>query len=197
MNYQSFAQYEDKPPYYGKEYDAQYDRGSGVQKINVNNMTNQDIFRTPFLLLQEHRKNYKNMAEYALKGIHTDSELGRLYFSDENIKRVQRMIRKEVYKRTGGQFKLEIDQAQRDLYFAMRAVYAEHCRFLPGQIVRQVKRLNQKVVDETVPGMITEIRQHYGYLKEINKPLEPIDRPVNVSNAGRLTLPSITTVLGL
>ena len=42
--------------------------------------------------------------------------------------------------------------------------------------------------------MITEIKQFYGYLKEINEPLKPIDRPINVNNAGRKTLPSLTSV---
>ena len=196
MNYQNFASYDNKPPYYGKECDAYYDKGQGVPQLNTNNMTLQDIYRTPFLLLQEHRKNYVNEASTALKGIQSNSDLSKLYFSDTNMKRLQRMIKKEIFKRTGGQFKLDIDQEQRDLFIVMRAVYFEHSRFLPGQIVRQVKRLNQKVLDEIVPGMITEIRQYYGYLKEINKPITPIPRPINVNNRGRRTLPSITTTWG-
>jgi hypothetical protein len=78
----------------------------------------------------------------------------------------------------------------------MRAVYLEHARYLPGEIVRQIKRLNQKIVSEITPGIITSIRQDYGYLKEINKPLTPIPRPMNVNNAGRRALPSITTSYG-
>ena len=137
------------------------------------------------------------MASTALKGIQTSSELSKLFFSDENIKRIQRLIRKEVYRRTNGQFKLEVDQELRDVFIAMRAVYMEHSRFLPNQIVRQVKRLNMKVIDESLPGIITEIRQEYGYLKEINKPLTPIARPQTVNSAGRRQLPSITTTWGM
>lgn len=196
MNYQSFASYGNIPPYHGMEGEAYYDRGQGVPKLSDNNMTVQDIYRTPFLFLQEHRQNYKNLHENALKGIQSSSELSKLFFSDANIKRIQKLIKKEVYRRTRGEFKLEVDQELRDVIIAMRAVYLEHARFLPGQIVRQVKRLNHKVIDEILPGMITEIKQYYGYLKEINKPLTPIDLPVNVNNAGRRTLPSITTVLG-
>ncbi len=197
MNYQNFASYDNRPPYYEKPNAAYYDRGSGVPPIGESNMTVQDIFRTPFLFIQEHHQNYKNMASTALKGIQADSELSKLYFSDKNIKRLQRLIKQEVFDRTGGQFRVDVDQEQRDLFIAMRAVYMEHGRFLPGQIVRQIKRLNQKVVDEIIPGMITEIKQHYGYLKEINKPLDPIMLPVAVNNAGRRTLPSITTTWGI
>jgi hypothetical protein len=197
MNYQNFSSFDNKPPYYGKTNDAYYDRGKGVPKMTESNMTIQDIFRTPFLFIQEHKKNYKNMAKTALKGIQCGSELSKLFFSDTNIKRIQKMLRKEIYNRTSGEFKLEVDQEQRDILIAMRAIYLEHNRFLPGQIVRQVKRLNKKVIDESIPGMLTEIRQEYGYLKEINKPLTPIARPMNVNNAGRLALPSVTTVLGM
>lgn len=196
MNYTNYADYDNIPPLHAQTLEAHYDRGQGVPKLTENNMTVQDIFRTPFLFLQEHRKNYKNMAPTALKGIQCQSELSKLYFSDENIRRIQRMIRKDVYLRTNGQFKMDVDQEQRDVFIAMRAVYMEQARFLPNQIVRQIKRLNMKVVDEILPGIMTNVRQEYGYLKEINKPLTPIPLPQNVNNAGRQQLPSITTTFG-
>jgi hypothetical protein len=193
--YQSYASFTNKPPKYDNPHEAFYDDdGKGVPPITENNMTLQDIYRTPFLFLQEHRKNYANMASTALKGIHVASDLSKLFFSDENIKRIQKKIRRSIFEKTDGQFKLEVDQEQRDVFIAMRAVYMEHSRFLENQIVRQVKRLNEKVIDEITPGIITNVKQHYGYLKEINKPLTPIMRPMNTSNAGRRTLPSVTSV---
>lgn len=197
MNYQNFATYHEKPPYYQQDYEAQYDRGQGIPKINKNNMTIQDIYRTPFLFTNCHIKDYNGMAQLALKGIQTESELSKLFFSDKNIQRLQKKIKEEVFKRTNGKFRLDVDQEQRDLFIAMRAVYMEHARFLPNRIVHQVKILNQKVIDEILPGILTEIRQYYGYLMEINKPLIPIPRPINFSNKGRRTLPSITTTFGI
>ena len=196
-NYQNYAGFTTAPPKYRNPHDAFYDNGMGVPKIDENNMTIQDIFRTPFLFLQEHHKNYPNAAVTALKGIQTESELSKLFFSDENFKRLQRAIKKAVFVRTGGQFKLEVDQEQKDLLIVMRAVYLEHARFLVNQTVRQVKRLNEKVVSSQIGSIITNIRQYYGYLKEINKPLDPIARPVNMSSRGRRILPSITTTWGV
>jgi hypothetical protein len=40
--------------------------------------------------------------------------------------------------------------------------------------------------------MITNIKQNEEYLNVIDRPLEPIPLPVNVSKAGRLSLPSVT-----
>jgi hypothetical protein len=193
--YQNYSTFDNKPPKLGQEFEAFYDDdGLGVPPLNESNMTIQDIYRTPFLFIQEHRNNYGNMAKTALKGIHTESDLSRMFFSDKNIKRLQKKIKKAVFERTDGQFLLEDNQEQRDLFIAMRAVYMEHSRFLENQIVRQIKRLNLKVVDEIVPGIITNIKQYYGYLKEINKPLDPIMRPMNTNNAGRRTLPSVSSV---
>lgn len=193
MNYQNFSDYSNVPPEYGRVDQPFYDRGQGIPQLNQNNMTIQDIFRTPFLFIQEHHQNYVDQAPVALKGIQSESELSKLFFSDENIKRVQRMIKKEIYTRTNGEFKLEADQDVQDLFILMRAIFLENARFLPNEIVRQVKRLNQKVVSESVPGIITNIRQEYGYLREINKPLSPIARPQNVNRAGRNALPSVFT----
>lgn len=197
MNYQNFASFDNRPPYYGKPNEAYYDRGEGVPNITERNLTIQDIYRTPFLFIQEHRKNYKNMAPTVLKSIQKESPLSRIFFSERNILRIQKMIKKEIFKKTHGEFRLDTDQEQRDILIVMRAVYLEHGRFLPGQTIRQVKRLNRKVVSEVIPGMITEMRQWYGYLKEINKPLTPIPRPINANNKGRLALPSVTTVWGV
>ena len=160
-------------------------------KIDENNISLKDIHTTPFLFLQEHKKNYKNMAKTAIKGLLPDSNLSKLFFSQDNIKRIQKKIRKNIYERTKGEFQLEVDQDIDDLLIAMRAVYSQKAKFQPGQTIRQVKRLNDDVVNEIVPNMITEIKQEYGYLKEINKPLTPIPRPMNCNKAGRRALPSM------
>lgn len=197
MNYQNFATYNNIPPGFGKEATAFYDRGSGIPPMTKNNMTIQDIYRTPFLLLQDHTTNYPNMAKEALKGIQSESELSKLFFSDVNIKRIQKAIRAAVYRKTNGEFRLDVDQDQKDLFLVMRATYLEEAKFIENKIVHQVKRLNEKVVSSIIFPMITEIKQYYGYLKEINKPLSPIPRPISVNNAGRRALPSISTVLGV
>jgi hypothetical protein len=174
-----------------------YDEGQGMPMMDQHNMTVQDIYRTPFLFIQEHRTNTVNMAETALKGIQCNSKMSSLFFSDENMKRIQRGIKRGVLRRTHGKYSIDVEQDHKELLIAMRAVYLEYGTFLPNQIVRQVKRLNQKVVDSVIPGIITNIKAYYGYLEEINGPLKPIARPVNESRAGRRTLPSISTTFAI
>lgn len=147
----------------------------------------------------------KNYMEMALKGDFyktCDSgknvdDVGKLFFSEENIKRIQKMIKREILNKTKGVFRLDTNQDESDLVVAMRAVYFEHARFLPFGVVRQVKELNRKLLDYIIPDIITQIKQSYAYIQEINQPLKPIARPINVNSAGRRSLPSLSSVWGI
>ncbi|AYV84755.1 MAG: hypothetical protein Hyperionvirus37_8 [Hyperionvirus sp.] len=122
-----------------------------------------------------------------------------MFFSEENMKRLQKMIRNEVNRRTKGKYVLKVDQEENDLLVVMRAVLLDMngSDFQPNKVKHQVKKLNNKTVRYVVPDMIESIKSHYGYLKEISEPREmPIMQPMNVNNKGRRTLPSITTIWG-
>ena len=45
-----------------------------------------------------------------------------------------------------------------------------------------------------IPDMISMIKQDDEYIKQLDRPIDPIPLPVNVSRAGRLSLPSVTSV---
>ncbi len=126
-----------------------------------------------------------------------EDELTKIFFSHKNMKRLQKAIKKEIYYKTNKKYLLEDDQDENDLTIAMRAVYFKYGKYLPNKIIKQTKILNRHVVDYVVPDMITNIKQYYGYLKDINEPLQPIMLPINVNNGGRKTLPSISTIFGL
>lgn len=138
-------------------------------------------------------QNY-DRARQATQGFFEKNEITKIFFSDENMKRIQKKIKEEVYKRTQGQYILDEDQNESDLMIVMRALYLDKCKNLEEQPIRQVKLLNQQTVDYIIPDMITNIKQYFGYVKDINKPLTPMMRPMNVNNAGRKLLPSITTL---
>lgn len=199
------------------DFNKPYTSVDNLSIINTNKFFKQDL--PEFMLYQDRsmakqNKQLNKMTNYnndenrimATKGIQVGVQgktgcddpdpVTELFFSDENVLRVQKLIRREVQLRTNGQYKLEVDQDEADLIIAMRAVLFDMYggRFLPFKIKHQVKELNRRVINYIVPDMISEMKQEYGYIKEINKPLEPIDRPVNVSGAGRKNLPSITTV---
>ena len=192
-NRMNYASIDDRPIFFQKEFEANYDQGNGIPTMQKDNVTIQDMYKTPFLFLQDHHRDYKGVVATALKGIQCTSELSKTFFSYQNIQRIQRNIKKTVFDKTMGKYRLDVDQDFDELTIIMRAVFIEYGRYLPTQIVRQVKKLNDRVVQELVPDIIVNIKQYYGYLADITTRPTPIPLPVNVSNAGRRTLPSITT----
>lgn len=136
-------------------------------------------------------------ATIASKHLHMEnSQLAKIYFSQENIDRINKQVRREIYRRTDGKFRIEKDSDNLDMQTVMDIVFDEHAKHLPDQIIRQVKLLNNQTVDYIVPNAITMIDQTSKYLKQLDQPIQPMDRPLNVNNGGRKTLPSMTSRLG-
>jgi hypothetical protein len=134
-------------------------------------------------------------SSYALRGIGmNNTKVSKLFFSEDNIARVQKFIKMGVLQLSGGKYKLDEDQDEQDLLIVMRAVFLEHGKNLDSGIVEQVKYLNKRTMIEIMPGIMTNLKQYYGYLKDISTPIQPMPSPLNVGHAGRKTLPSVTTV---
>ena len=49
----------------------------------------------------------------------------------------------------------------------MKFVYGDYGKYLPNNIVRQVKKLNEFTLDYIMPSIMTAIKQDQAYLKEI------------------------------
>jgi hypothetical protein len=138
-------------------------------------------------------QNY-DRARTATQSMFEKNHITKMFFSNENVARLQRKIREEVQRRTKGQYVLEEDQDEADLVIVMRAVYLDKGKNLPGETVRQVKILNQQTIDYLMPDLLSNIKQYFSYIKDINQPLQPMIRPLNTSNSGRRLLPSISTI---
>ncbi len=165
---------------------------NNVQNINYAN-NNVEGFYEKYQETPGATQNY-DRARVATQGFFEKNEITVLFFSNDNMSRIQKRIREEVVKRTKGQYILDEDQDESDLMIVMRAVYLDKCKNLPGQPVRQVKILNEQTIEYIVPDLISNIKQYFGYIKDINAPLKPMMRPMNVNNAGRRLLPSMTTL---
>jgi hypothetical protein len=180
----------------------------------INNYKNNDFVRQSELLYRNEQsknpplQNYYNsmysqskdnwatngsIQQTMLKSIYQPTPLGEVFFSRENIDRLQKKIRREIFVRSSGKYKLDVDQDESDLLIVMRAVYISDSLNSPYRIVHQVKELNHKTIERIVPDMLSMIKQDEEYVKQLDKPIEPIALPVNVSRAGRLSLPSVTT----
>lgn len=135
-----------------------------------------------------------NIVDLGVIGMVQPSKLSRIFFSQQNISLIQKSIKEIIAKKTHGQYIVEKDQDMNDLIVAMRSVYLTYSRFLDFDIEKQIRNLNLKLLNYIIPDMITALKQQYAYLKDINEPIKPEIRPLNVSSAGRKTLPSSTIV---
>ena len=143
-----------------------------------------NIDSSQFELYQEERDNYNNRAKTMTEQILEVNPVNDLFFSKSNVKRLQKRIKKEVFRLSKGKIVLDAEQDESDLLIAMRAVYLEEGKNLPTKVVRQVKLLNNRVMDYIMPDLMSNIKLEYGYLRDINEPLKPINRPIQV-NTGR------------
>jgi hypothetical protein len=161
---------------------------------NTNTNKNQDNYYWSNYSQNENNWATENSIQKSLlKGVYQPTPLGELFFSQENIKRVQKMIIYEVFVRTNGKYKLETEQNETDLLVVMRDIYITCGKNMPFKIIHQVKELNHKTIEKILPDMISMIKQDDEYVKQLDKPIDPIPLPVCVNSKGRLTLPSVTT----
>jgi hypothetical protein len=183
----------------------------------INNYKNKDFVKENPLLYRDNKpENTKSVKNYywtgyeqqknnwategsiqktMLKSIYTPTPLGEIFFSPENIRRLQKQIKKEIFIRSNGKYKLEVEQNETDLLVVMRAVYISDALNSPYRIVHQVKELNHRTIERIIPDMLSTIKQDQKYIEDLDKPIEVMPYPVNVSKAGRLSLPSVTSVL--
>lgn len=158
--------------------------------INTNNGFNGRVF----LEDTEPVKNfelYKNSNEphYIGNGasnILETNNLTNVYFNKKNIDKLQEMIRRTVYNICEKDndpilrgYKPIIISRQNDteVQIVMRSIYLQYGRNLNTGIESQVNKLNRYVVNETVPNIITALKQKIKYLDDIQKLPVPLDRP--------------------
>jgi len=140
---------------------------------------------------------HSRLAEAAITGIHEKSTLNQLYFSPQNVKSIQNMIRYNVFKTSQKKYIIG-EQDPLELQIVMRSLYLQYSRNNYSDITSQIQRLNEIVVEEITPKILSGIQQYLTYLKDRSKPFYgngPIDHPVNVSSAGLKSL-RIDTAIG-
>lgn len=135
-------------------------------------------------------------ASNVLSNIQEVTPFSKLYFSIENINELQRLIRYRVYIRSD---KRHIISKQQDteLVIIMRARYLQHARIpsSPKDYPKEIKRLNELVIEYILPEIISNIEQYIGYRRDSQLAPRLIDRPNNPSVKGQRELRAVTDVL--
>lgn len=125
-----------------------------------------------------------------------------LFFSKTNIDALQKGISNRVFNQSNGRFNIGA-QSETELKIIMRSIYFDSLRggvpMLQDGLqsisdpnantpLEKVKKLNQKVLDWSVPRIITNIEQFEKYKRDVSILPNPMDRPSFVSSAGSRSL---------
>lgn len=107
--------------------------------------------------------------------------LNTLFFSAFNVNILQRAIRQEFKNRTG----IAIDyQSEDDLYGIMRVVFINNSGDHHARVNEQVKMMNEMVIKTAISQIQSGVAQYMGYVHDIDKGMQPIDRPINTTTYG-------------
>jgi len=128
----------------------------------------------------------------AVHSDYCDNLLNQAFFSQKNIKIVQNGLRHNVWKKTDKKYIIG-EQSETELVVVMRSIFLQYAKNLPNDIAGQIEELNQMVIDDLTPSLISNVKQYYEYLEDKRKIPEPISRSINVSSKGSKTLRSVTT----
>ncbi len=131
----------------------------------------------------------KSFAVDALRGNWEVTELAKTFFSDQNARVIQNGIRKAVYDKSGSRQYVIDDQSMDELTIIMRTMYLQYAQNVPNDIAGQVLDLNEKVLNWSVPHIMSAVDHYNYYLNDISHMPVPLARSVHLSSAGTKTLP--------
>lgn len=158
---------------------AYFNVESGLNMIN-NNYIKPDIpVDSTYSKQNQQYKEYKitenaemkrNYAYRVLTGIQQVSLFSLLFFSNENIAEIQRLIKYNVYQIAN--FRID-NQDETELLLIMRSNYLQYSKVPQNQqdYTNEIARLNEIVVEQSIRTILSEITQQQKYLYDIeNRP---------------------------
>lgn len=152
----------------------------------------------------------KSNTSSVMKNIHIENPLSYLFFSERNISDVQKLIKMTVYKYTDKVIDTTPETFKQELMTVMRSMYLQYGNHQPSlenvrtreekrEIlalnVQEVRRLNEIVVNDTTPRIVSQIEQYTVYLSDASTSTQPMELPYNDSSKGQMEYRSVTSVL--
>ena len=169
-------------------------------KDSVLENRNFDVDQLPIAYFSEN-KNSEELRDQFIKNTIKQTEceisdLAKYFFSDANIDLINKQLVLRVFQKSGNKYKIPF-QSRDQLIIVMRYVWIQHAKHLDFQIKEQIIELNCHVVSEILPGILTNIEQYYGYMKDYenreNSKFNINDLPVSTKmTRGTIELPSIS-----
>ena len=148
------------------------------EKSEKKNIHLQDF---PFLFLEDHvnGKEIREKSKMNTSKRKTDkfNIISELFFSLANKELINKKLVLEVFKLT----KIRIPfQKDTSISSFMGDIFYDYSRNLPFDVKKQINELNNKVVKNIIPIILTSLDQKINYLQEISQRKKLIPLPENV-----------------
>ncbi len=117
------------------------------------------------------------------------TEVSKIFFSIDNIDLLQKGIRNKILNDTDGKINIS-RQSDDELKIIMRSIYFQYGKNSKYNIKSQILDLNTRVIEWSVPEIISNIKQSQKYIEDISTMPVPLQMPQSMSSAGTRTLPT-------
>lgn len=132
------------------------------------------------------------------KTFFADSELAKLFFSKANIDTLQQLIRSVVFENTT----YTIDrQSDTELLVIMKSLFLQYAKHPPPLIretgkmyTAELYRLNDIVIKDVVPRIVSELSARLAYLHDIQNPIREFPKTISTTIKGEREYRSPTQV---
>lgn len=133
-------------------------------------------------------EHYETPYKGIIGSIQELSNFSKIYFSKENVTWLQKNIRYTVYITSNKKYVIH-NQDETNLLIVMKAIYLQNSKnpSNPAMYKEELLRLNNLVIGEVTPDIITQLQQYNGYIKDISNNPMPIPLPRNTSVVGTKT----------
>lgn len=122
-----------------------------------------------------------------LKGIVELNDVSRFFFSRKNIDHIQRLVIREVSRRSDGKYVIG-PQNEYQLLIIMRSIYLQNSTNRTTEIEQQIMQLNRQTIQDVVPRVMSGITNYLSYIRDQgSNPVPQIERPENVNITGTKT----------
>ena len=158
-----------------------------ANKAHQSSRINLDGFNgKPFELFEN--LNVKNDGKFKnLTGTFSESNVSKLFFSQENLDYLQTQIISRVYEKT---MKKHVVGRQSDdeLLIVMRGTYLQYGKNVEKDIDVQINYLNELVLDYCVDNVHTNLLQYFEYINDITKEQPVLNNPETTHIKGSKSL---------
>lgn len=132
----------------------------------------------------------RNFQTDMLRGNWEKTSVSEGFFSAENVELLQNRIRKAVFDRSQPKGYVIDKQSVEELKIIMRAIFLQYARNLPKDIPEQIEDLNTKVIDWSVPHILSAVDHYHFYINDISHLPVPMAHMQHLSRAGTKSLPA-------